>query len=105
MPLSRSKFFRRVVRWLVPAAALALAPKCLLCVVAYLGLGTALGLGGPELCGVPASMISASRLAALAASVLVAAGLLAWRFRQERLNAATDGGGVPSPRKNATNSG
>jgi len=32
-------------------------------------------------------------------------GLLAWRFRQERLNAATDGGGVPSPRKNATNSG
>jgi hypothetical protein len=45
----------RAVRWLLPAALLALAPKCLLCLAAYAGLGTALGLGGGELCGAPAS--------------------------------------------------
>jgi hypothetical protein len=39
--------------WLVPAALFAVAPKCILCVIAYAGLGTALGLGGPELCGAP----------------------------------------------------
>ncbi len=35
----------------MPAAFLALAPKCALCLLAYAGLGTALGLGGPEICG------------------------------------------------------
>jgi hypothetical protein len=35
----------------MPAALLALAPKCVLCVLAYVGLGTALGLSGQELCG------------------------------------------------------
>lgn len=39
--------------WLVPAALLAVAPKCILCGLAYAGLGTALGLGGPEVCGAP----------------------------------------------------
>jgi hypothetical protein len=39
--------------WLLPAALLAVTPKCLLCVLAYAGLGAALGLGGPELCGAP----------------------------------------------------
>lgn len=30
-------------------------PKCVLCVLAYAGLGSVLGLGGgPELCGAPA---------------------------------------------------
>lgn len=48
-----TEFARRAVRWLVPAAVLALTPKCILCVLAYAGLGTALGLGGPELCGAP----------------------------------------------------
>ena len=37
--------------WLIPAALLALVPKCVLCVLAYMGLGAALRLGGPELCG------------------------------------------------------
>ncbi len=37
--------------WLIPAALLALAPKCVLCVLAYAGLGAVLGFGGPELCG------------------------------------------------------
>ena len=42
---------RRLRRWLIPATLLALVPKCVLCVLAYTGLGVALGLGGPELCG------------------------------------------------------
>jgi hypothetical protein len=37
--------------WLISAALLALTPKCVLCVLAYAGLGATLGLGGPELCG------------------------------------------------------
>ena len=45
---------RRLRGWLVPAALLALAPKCVLCLLAYAGLGAALGLGGPEICGAAA---------------------------------------------------
>jgi len=30
---------------------LAITPKCLMCVLAYVGLGAALGFGGPEICG------------------------------------------------------
>ena len=41
-------------RWVATAALLALAPKCVLCVLAYAGIGAALGLGGPEMCGTPA---------------------------------------------------
>jgi hypothetical protein len=41
-------------RWLAPVALVALAPKCLLCVAAYAGLGAALGLGGREMCGATA---------------------------------------------------
>ncbi|MFA6289027.1 MAG: hypothetical protein WC661_16720 [Opitutaceae bacterium] len=51
MPPSRAEFSRRAVRWLWPAALLALAPKCLLCVLAYAGLGAVLGLGSQEVCG------------------------------------------------------
>ena len=49
-----AKIRGRPVRLLAPVALLALAPKCLLCVAAYAGIGAALGLGGPELCGAPA---------------------------------------------------
>jgi hypothetical protein len=41
---------------LVAGALLALAPKCLLCAAAYVGLGAALGLGGPEICGASAGV-------------------------------------------------
>jgi hypothetical protein len=51
---SESSRVSRAVRWLAPAALLALAPKCLVCVLAYAGLGAALGLGGPEICGASA---------------------------------------------------
>ncbi|MEO6992969.1 MAG: hypothetical protein ABI273_05045 [Lacunisphaera sp.] len=37
--------------WLIPVAVLALTPKCALCLLAYAGLGTLLGLGGQDLCG------------------------------------------------------
>jgi len=37
--------------WIVPAALFTLAPKCVLCALAYAGAGTALGFGGPEICG------------------------------------------------------
>jgi hypothetical protein len=47
----RTEFFRRVGRWAGAAALVTLMPKCLLCVLGYAGLGAALGLGGPELCG------------------------------------------------------
>lgn len=51
MHLRRPRFSRRAVRWLWPAALLALTPKCVLCVLAYAGLGVALGTGGREICG------------------------------------------------------
>ncbi|MGH7959336.1 MAG: hypothetical protein ACREH8_20330 [Opitutaceae bacterium] len=70
----------RAGRWLLPAALLALAPKCMLCVLAYVGLGTALGLSGPELCSAasdsPASWATSFAWLGLA-GVLTAAGLLA----------------------------
>jgi hypothetical protein len=54
MPSPRIKFSRRAVGWFLPTALFALMPKCLLCVVAYAGLGAALGLGRSEICGAPA---------------------------------------------------
>jgi hypothetical protein len=48
---ARQPLVKRARRWLLPAALLALVPKCVLCLLAYTGLGIALGLGGPELCG------------------------------------------------------
>ncbi|MBI3884126.1 MAG: hypothetical protein HY302_00085 [Opitutae bacterium] len=67
----------------MPAALLALTPKCVLCVAAYVGLGAALGLGGPELCGGSAGGLSATHfvVAALAGGgVLFAASRIASRL-------------------------
>jgi sulfite exporter TauE/SafE len=47
--------FRRSRRWLLPAALFVLAPKCVLCLLAYAGIGAALGLSGPEICGASSS--------------------------------------------------
>jgi len=49
-----AEMLSRRLRWLALGASVTLAPKCLLCVAAYAGLGAALGLGGRELCGAPA---------------------------------------------------
>jgi len=57
MPSRHIEFFRRPLRWLLPVALLALTPKCFLCLAAYAGLGAALGLGGPEICGAPSGTI------------------------------------------------
>jgi hypothetical protein len=76
-PMS-SKFFRRAVRWLLPATLLALTPKCLLCVLAYAGLGAALGLGSPEICG--ASIESPASWASSLAWLGVAGGLGTFGF-------------------------
>ena len=51
MPESLRQRLVRARGWVVPVALCALAPKCALCVLAYAGLGAALGLGGRELCG------------------------------------------------------
>lgn len=47
-----AELFRRLRGWLIPVALLALVPKCILCALAYAGIGATLGLGGTELCGV-----------------------------------------------------
>lgn len=46
---------RWLFRWIVPGALVALAPKCVLCLAAYLGLGVALGGTGAEICGASGS--------------------------------------------------
>jgi hypothetical protein len=77
---------RRGWRWLVAGAALAVMPKCLLCAVAYLGLGVALGADAPELCGAPAETagLAAWQCLALggAAGLAACAGWLARRARR-----------------------
>jgi hypothetical protein len=81
-PRRRGDLRRGAWRWLAPAALLALAPKCLLCVLAYAGLGAALGLGGPEICGAPAAA-PAGWMALPAAGSLGVIGFLAvWRSRR-----------------------
>lgn len=46
-----ARFFLRPWRGIAALALLTVAPKCIVCVTAYLGLGTLFGLRGPELCG------------------------------------------------------
>lgn len=85
MPSPRPESARRAVRWLLPAAALALAPKCVLCLLAYTGLAATLGLAGPELCGAPASSSHAWTLplALLGLSCGLYAGFHALRNRAQ----------------------
>jgi len=47
----RLRLADRPLPQLAAAALLALAPKCVLCLLACAGIGTAWGLGGPEFCG------------------------------------------------------
>lgn len=68
--------------WLIPAALLALAPKCALCILAYAGLGTALGLGGPEICGDAGTDSSWATVLPVLSVAMVAALILAGRSRR-----------------------
>jgi hypothetical protein len=56
--MSRSpvEILRGSLRWLPAAALVAVAPKCIVCLAAYLGVGATLGVkfAGPEICGAPA---------------------------------------------------
>ena len=65
--------------WPLVVVAVAVTPKCLLCLVAYAGLGTALGLGGRELCGATGEA-AAGPVVALALLVAVVGGLFLWRI-------------------------
>lgn len=50
----REKFRPRLPRarsWWIPAALLAVAPKCVACLLGYASLGAMLGIGGREMCG------------------------------------------------------
>ncbi len=79
---SRAKAFRPRLRWLAPAALLALAPKCLLCLVGYTALGAALGLGGrAEICGA-AGASATGWIATATALVLGAAAVVFFRLRR-----------------------
>ncbi|HUG09477.1 MAG TPA: hypothetical protein VMM36_00600 [Opitutaceae bacterium] len=51
LPENFRRRFPRARSWWIPAALLALTPKCIACVLGYASLGAMLGLGGPELCG------------------------------------------------------
>jgi hypothetical protein len=46
-----AEILRRPLRPLASVALLILAPKCAVCVLAYAGIGAALGLRGQEICG------------------------------------------------------
>ena len=87
MSPSRTKSFRRWV-WLPVAVAFAAAPKCLLCLAAYAGVGALLGikLAGPEICGAATSPLS-NPIVWLAAAVSLAVTATAFHaiHRRRRL--------------------
>jgi hypothetical protein len=84
----------------MPAAALALMPKCLLCVLAYAGLGAALGLNGPEICGaLPGSPGSWMSSLALPGAVLLIIALAATKIKaRSGTPVALIGDAAPPPR-------
>jgi hypothetical protein len=61
--------------------ALALAPKCALCVLGYAGLGMTFGITTPELCGEPAGRGSSLWLISLALALLAWSALRLVRTR------------------------
>ena len=83
--------FRRPILPLASAAAFALAPKCAFCVLAYAGIGTALGLSGPEICGAAPQGMAISPLVRSGVA-LVMAGTLSLRWWRGRLR---NGRGCP----------
>lgn len=74
-------------RWgvggLLPAVLFALAPKCLVCVAAYVAAGAAFRFGGPEICGATAG--SGTCWLAWLAALGLAAGIVGFfRFGRRR---------------------
>jgi len=82
---------RRALRWLPAATVLAAAPKCVLCLAAYAGLG-ALGakwLGRPEICGATAGAVDDPRawfvIVGAAAGFIGVRGLAVRRLHSSRV--------------------
>jgi hypothetical protein len=51
MSPTRGEIIRRSSRWVTTFGMIAFVPKCVACVVAYLGLVTGFGFGSAEICG------------------------------------------------------
>lgn len=64
---------RRPWRGIAALAFIAVVPKCVACLAAYVGLGAMLGLGGPELCGAPTESSHVSVL--IVSALLLSVGL------------------------------
>jgi hypothetical protein len=75
MPRWLADVLRRPLRPLASAAAVALAPKCTLCVLAYAGVGAAFGLRGPEICGAAGSQDGPWRMEVALAGLALACAL------------------------------
>lgn len=73
--------FRALGRRLAPAVLVVAAPKCVLCLLAVTGLGTAAGLRGPELCGTTAAAGAHGLLLPLGLGAALALTLLRRRLR------------------------
>jgi hypothetical protein len=82
---------RRPLRPLASVALVALAPKCMVCVLAYAGIGAVFGLRGPEICGAAASgglWTSSPAQIGLAVGIVGSVAILTRRmnFRRRRRN-------------------
>lgn len=96
MPRWPASFRHRPLAWLAAGAALVVAPKCLLCLAAYVGLATAVGLGGGrEICGAPSDPLHAGVTASLATATFTFAGLGALMLRARRRRRGTAAGSRP----------
>jgi hypothetical protein len=73
--------FRRANSWWIPAALLALTPKCVACVFGYASIGAMLGIGGPELCGAPGGVYGHWEASLFMVGTAGAIGLLRIRSR------------------------
>lgn len=89
MPSQRTEFSLGAVRWLLPVALLAITPKCVLCVLAYAGLGAALGLGGPEICGTSTGSVVSWTSALAWLGVAIGLGALGFLASSRRVRPRT----------------
>jgi hypothetical protein len=69
-PSRRASRWLDAVGWLVPAAALAMMPKCPICLAAYVALFTGLGVSLP---------VAAAVRTALIVACVASLGFMAWR--------------------------
>lgn len=84
----------RLLPRLAAGALLVLVPKCLLCAAAYAGLGAALGLGGPEICGASAG-VAPDHLAWLAVPGVTSCTVLWFAARRRTAGGILSGRSAP----------